>query len=97
MSRSYKINRDKRNVSKTENYMREKVNWTLTGKGFTEKDYRQVLIKLAGNHKLFDPKDVKWHLQQKFQHEMKYFNFKNVSILVIILLLSYVFIGYFNY
>ena len=33
----------------------------------------------------------------KFQYQMKYFNFKNVSISIAILLFLYVFIGYFSH
>ena len=37
----------------------EPINWTLSGRGYSEKNIQQVFIHLLGKQQLFNPKDVR--------------------------------------
>ena len=46
-------------MSKSKQWYLEPINWTLSGKGFSEKNIQQVFIHLLGKQQLFDPKEIR--------------------------------------
>ena len=54
-------------MSKAQWY-REPINWTLSGKGYSEKNIQSVFIHLLGKQGLFDPKEIRHQVLFKQAH-----------------------------
>lgn len=50
---------------------KEKINYTLSGKGFSEKSIQQVFINLLGDQTIFDPKKIKYQIVHNLEEKSK--------------------------